>query len=262
MNSASENIRISKSDLVRVFLRSLFLQATWNFERMQSLGFAFALDPVLRKLYRNNDEYNRRLRLHTEYFNTQPYFASFILGATVRCEEDRAAGESASADITSLKKTLTAPLGALGDSFFWGALKPLSSVTAVALVLIGIWWAPLLFLFFYNGWHIVLRLQLVFRGYDSSGDAVSLMERYRFTQRAQQFKAVSLSVLGGIIGMVLLWRPEIRIDVVSLPYLMLASLFCITILLVAVIRRGLSPVQLMLGLAVICVGLAYSGAVP
>ncbi len=50
---------------------------------MQSLGFAYAIEPVLRKLYPDQAEYESRLRIHLEYFNTQPYLASFILGAVV-----------------------------------------------------------------------------------------------------------------------------------------------------------------------------------
>ena len=71
------------------------MQASWSFERMQSLGFAFAIAPALKKLYPNGAEYESRLRLHMDYFNTQPYLASFILGAVVRMEEERADDEAA-----------------------------------------------------------------------------------------------------------------------------------------------------------------------
>ncbi|MGA2090005.1 MAG: PTS system mannose/fructose/sorbose family transporter subunit IID, partial [Endomicrobiales bacterium] len=37
--------------LYSVFLRSFALQAVWNFERMQNVGFAYALMPVLNVLY-------------------------------------------------------------------------------------------------------------------------------------------------------------------------------------------------------------------
>ena len=121
---------------------------------MQSLGFAYAIDPVLRKLYPDGAEYATRLRRHAEYFNTQPYLASFILGAVVRMEEEQAANLPVTIDVAGLKSSLMAPLGALGDSFFWGALKPLAAVGAVALIMIGYWWAPILFLVFYNIWHL------------------------------------------------------------------------------------------------------------
>jgi len=43
--------RVSFLALLRVFWRSLFLQAAWNPHGMQNLGFAFAMQPALRELY-------------------------------------------------------------------------------------------------------------------------------------------------------------------------------------------------------------------
>jgi mannose/fructose/N-acetylgalactosamine-specific phosphotransferase system component IID len=143
-------------DLLAVFRRALLIQASWSFDRMQTIGFAYALEPALRKLYPEPAEYENRLKAHMEYFNTQPYLASFILGAAVRLEQDRAAGNNATTDVSGLKTTLMAPLGALGDSFFWGALKPMAAALAVAVILTGSWWAPLLFLVIFNSWHLGL----------------------------------------------------------------------------------------------------------
>jgi PTS system mannose-specific IID component len=241
----------------------LLIQASWSFDGMQSLGFSYALLPVLKKLYPDRDEFEARLRLHMEYFNTQPYLASFILGAVVRLEEDRAAGRAslAAIDAAGLKAALMAPLGALGDSFFWGSLKPLAAVIAVALVMAGVWWAPILFLALYNLWHVGLRLSLLFWGYDSSGDAMALMERYSFTRMARLFKAISLSVLGGILAGISGWRPEF-VPNLTLPGPVVAgaALTC-TLIIVTVLRRGGSPIKFMLGLALFCLALAYAGVV-
>jgi mannose/fructose/N-acetylgalactosamine-specific phosphotransferase system component IID len=253
---------VGTADLLRVFWRSLLIQASWSYDGMQSLGFSYALLPVLRKLYPDRIEFDERLRLHMEYFNTQPYLASFILGAVVRLEEDRAAGcVSPATDASGLKAALMAPLGALGDSFFWGALKPLAAVVAVALVVAGVWWAPILFLLLYNLWHVGLRLSVLFWGYHSSGDAMALMERYNFTKRARMFKAISLSVIGGALAGISNWRPEL---VLALPLpgpIVAIAALTVTVVLVFAVRRGGSPIKLMLGLALICLVLAYAGVV-
>jgi PTS system mannose-specific IID component len=246
-------------DLFRVFLRSFLIQASWSFDRMQSLGFAYAIQPVLRRLYPDHEEYRSRLNLHMEYFNTQPYLASFILGAAARMEEERASGRNRDADVSGLKSALMAPLGALGDSFFWGALKPLASVIAVAVLMTGAWWAPLLFLVLYNIWHVGLRAAVLMWGYQSAGDAIALMARYRFTKWARLFKAVSLTVTGGLLGMASIWRPELKLAV-SLPgFVNAAAGLVITLVLAVVLRKGGSPVKLMLGLAAVCLVLAYAG---
>jgi len=228
---------------------------------MQSLGFAYAIEPVLKKLYPDGAEYEARLRCHLEYFNTQPYLASFILGAVVRMEEDRALNSLVDNDVVGLKSALMAPLGALGDSFFWGALKPLAAVGAVALIMTGYWWAPLLFLIFYNVWHLGLRAAMLFWGYNSRGNAVELMAKFSFMKMAKQFKVITLTILGGIIGMASDWRPEFHAKD-ALPVLPLMALWLAVVLaLVAILRRGGSPIKLMLGLAVFCLALVYAGVI-
>lgn len=258
--SVNENQRAIRTlDLLKVFLRSFLIQASWSYDRMQSLGFAYAIQPILRRLYPDREEYRSRLDLHMGYFNTQPYLAAFILGATARMELERASGRDPKADISGLKSALMAPLGALGDSFFWGALMPLAAVIAVAVLMTGSWWAPLLFLVLYNSWHIGLRAGVFVWGYQSAGDAVALMARYSFTKMAKLFKAVSLAVIGGILGMASIWRPELKLTI-SLPgFANAAAGLVITLVLVVVLRKGGSPVKLMLGLAGVCLALAYTG---
>ncbi len=259
MKFGDKNIGIR--DLLTVFLRSFLIQASWSFERMQSLGFAYALEPVIRKLYPDQAEYESRIRLHMDYFNSQPYLASFILGAAVRLEQDRASGRNTAVDVQELKASLMAPLGALGDSFFWGALKPFAAVTATALLLTGSWWAPLLFLLLYNIWHVGLRTSVLFWGYISGGDAVDLMTRYRFTKMAKRFKIVSLAALGGILGVMPAWQPAFKLSL-NVPGAVLAfSGLAFTLVLILILRRGVSPLKLMLGFAAVCLVLAYAGVI-
>jgi mannose/fructose/N-acetylgalactosamine-specific phosphotransferase system component IID len=228
---------------------------------MQTLGFAFAIEPVLRKFYPDRTAYQERLKYHMEYFNTQPYFATFILGAVMRQEEDRATGRDLVRDVSGLKTTLMAPLGALGDSFFWGALKPFAAIIAVAALMMGSWWAPILYLVLFNIWHISLRIGLLIWGYRSGGDAVSLLAIYSFTKMARLFKIISLTVLGGILGMMPLWRQEFRLEYPVPGVIIVVSCMALTFGLVGILRRGGSPIKLMFGLAIICLALAYAGVI-
>ncbi|HET7319155.1 MAG TPA: PTS system mannose/fructose/sorbose family transporter subunit IID [Nitrospirota bacterium] len=248
-------------DLFAVFRRALLIQAAWSFDRMQTLGFAYAIEPALRKVYPDRAEYAERLKVHLEYFNTQPYLASFIMGAAVRLEEERATGRTEAPDVSRLKAALMAPLGALGDSLFWGALKPLAAAAAAAVLMTGSWWAPFLFLAIFNLWHLGLRMGMLFWGYASGGDAVALMGKYHITKMAKRFKLMSLCILGGILGMMPFWRPEFNPSYHAPGVVVSLSAMLLTLALVAVMRRGGSPVKFMLGLAALCVALAYAGAV-
>jgi mannose PTS system EIID component len=256
----ARNIEVIRTiDLLGVFWRSFFIQASWSYDRLQSLGFAFALIPILRRLYPDREEFAGRLAAHMEYFNTQPYLASFVLGAAARAEEDRASGRNAAADVVELKKTLMAPLGALGDSFFWGSLKPFAASAAVAVLLAGAWWAPLLFLVLYNIVHVGLRLSLVFVGYATGGDVVALMARYNFTRLARRYKVLSLAIIGCITGTLSAWSTEFRIPISVSPPLLAAAGLALTLGMITLLRVGASPVKMMIGLAAACLILAFGG---
>jgi hypothetical protein len=86
------------------------------------------------------------------------------------------------------------------------------------------------------------------------------MAKYGFTKMARRFKILSLAVLGGILGLMPLWRPEFR-PTFGNPGVVMASGLAVTLLLVAFVRRGGSPVKFMLGLAAVCLALACAGVI-
>jgi len=130
---------LSRSLRFSIFCRSLFLQAAWNYGRMQNLGFAFAMLPVLRKEWRGAD-LSAAVRRHLEHFNTQPFMAGFALGLAARLEQEASAvapeqREAVFERMRLLKGAVGTASAAIGDRLFWGTLRPLSLVAAIA-----IWW--------------------------------------------------------------------------------------------------------------------------
>ncbi|MCM2266645.1 MAG: PTS system mannose/fructose/sorbose family transporter subunit IID [Elusimicrobiales bacterium] len=113
--------------LFKMFLRSFLLQAGWNYERFQNLGFAFALQPALEKAYAGGDRLKAALLRHLEIFNTQPYMASFVLGNVARMEERAAAGDQDMVKhLPGVKQALASSFASIGDRIFWGRLKPMT----------------------------------------------------------------------------------------------------------------------------------------
>jgi mannose/fructose/N-acetylgalactosamine-specific phosphotransferase system component IID len=257
--AAAEARTLRTVDLLGVFWRSFFIQSSWSYARMQSLGFAFALIPVLRRLYPDRAEYAARLGVHLEYFNTQPYLASFLLGAVARKEEQRAAGWSRVDEASAVKKALMAPLGALGDSYFWGGLKPLAASVAVAALLSGAWWAPLLFLALYNVAHVGMRGALIFAGYATGGDVAVLVSRFHITHTARVFKVLALSVIGCIAGTAAFWDPLFRPVRSAAGPAVPAAAMAAVLGLSGLLRIGGTPVKLMIGLAAFCLALVLGG---
>lgn len=127
-----------------LFWRSMLIQAGWNFEGMQNLGFLYAIEPGLARVHRDPERFKRAQMRHMGFFNTQPYMAGFALGATLNLEEDvaRATEDSQEAAaiqrVERLKRALGSALAALGDPFYWGTLRPATAAwTLVAWT--GLW---------------------------------------------------------------------------------------------------------------------------
>ena len=76
----AEKIQLSQADRKKVWWRSQFLQGSWNYERMQNLGWAYSLIPAIKKLYTNKEDQAAALKRHLEFFNTHPYVAAPIMG--------------------------------------------------------------------------------------------------------------------------------------------------------------------------------------
>ena len=48
-----EQKKLTKADLRKVFLRSLTIMCSWNYERQMHMGFMCGMSPVLDKLWLN-----------------------------------------------------------------------------------------------------------------------------------------------------------------------------------------------------------------
>ncbi len=147
-----ERIHLSKSTRLKVMMSSMFIQGSWNYERMQNAGWAFALMPALKKLYKpKSEEAKLALQRHLEFFNTHPYLASPIIGVTLALEEERANGAKIdNAAIQGVKIGMMGPLAGIGDPVFWFTIRPIIGAIAASLAMSGSIVAPLMFFFSWN----------------------------------------------------------------------------------------------------------------
>ena len=149
----AEKIQLSKSDRQKVWWRSQFLQGSWNYERMQNLGWAYSLIPAIKKLYTKKEDQAAALERHLEFFNTHPYVAAPIMGVTLALEEERANGvEIDDAAIQGVKIGMMGPLAGIGDPVFWFTVRPILGALGASLAAPGNIVGPLLFFF---GWNAI-----------------------------------------------------------------------------------------------------------
>ena len=73
--------KVTKDDLFWTFVRSNFLLGSFNFERMQSMGFCVSMMPILKRVYGDSkEELKAALKRHLEFFNPQPFVVTTIMG--------------------------------------------------------------------------------------------------------------------------------------------------------------------------------------
>ena len=170
----SENkVTLDKKIRRSVMWRSMFLQGSWNYERMQNGGWAYSLIPALKKLYPSGDEAKEALKRHLEFFNTHPYVAAPIIGVTLALEEERANGADIDdAAIQGVKVGMMGPLAGIGDPVFWFTVRPIVGAIAASLAVGGSIIAPLFFFIVWNAIRIAFLWYTQEFGY-KSGSAIT-----------------------------------------------------------------------------------------
>ena len=148
----SENrIELTKKDRISIWLRSTFLQGSWNYERMQNGGWAYTMIPAIKRLYKTKDEQSAALTRHLEFFNTHPYVASPIIGVTLALEEERANGAPVDdVAIQGVKVGMMGPLAGIGDPVFWFTVKPILGALAASLAMAGNILGPIIYFVAWN----------------------------------------------------------------------------------------------------------------
>ena len=172
----------ARPPLARTLLRLFTVQGSWNYERMQGVGFGVAEEPLLRDLAAdgNDGAYRAAVARGAQFFNAHPYLCGLAVGAAARAEHDGSPPEQ----IERLRTALCGPLGSLGDRLVWAGWLPLNSGLALAAVACGLgWWSVVGFLALYNAGHVGLRWWALRAGW-ARGMRVADALRQPFLQRA------------------------------------------------------------------------------
>jgi len=130
---------LTQRDVFQAFLRWLFFShSTYNWERMQGMGFAHSMTPIIKKLYKTKQDISAALQRHLVFFNTQPDVGGIIHGAVIAMEEERAAGADISDDaINGVKTGLMGPMAGIGDTLQQGILIPIALALGISIGLGG-----------------------------------------------------------------------------------------------------------------------------
>ena len=192
---------ISGALKVDVFVKSFFIQAAWNAERMQNAGFLFALRRSLKQIWEGDQpNFEAACARASSFFNTHPYFAPAVMGVALHLEEKIASGLVLPERIEVAKSRIAAPLNALGSLWFWDHLKLLAFLMGLPFVLMdhpaaisaG---AAGMFLFF-NFFHLRTRWIGLKFGLLYGEDMVPDLLRMFPSRLLQSFRRMSVFMLG------------------------------------------------------------------
>ena len=150
-NTAEQKNVIGKKELRSIFLRSLSLEYSWNYERQQNMGYCFAMLPAIKKIYQKKEDQIAAANATWNFFNTTPYISTAVFGISTAMEESNARNEDFdTSSINNVKVALMGPLAGIGDSMFWGTLRVIATGIGTSLAMQGSILGPLLFGFIFN----------------------------------------------------------------------------------------------------------------
>ena len=236
---------VRRWDLGRVFWRGLWLQGSWSYRDMQTLGFAWALEPVLRRCYRG-EALQRATAGYLVFFNSNPILAAAILGAAVHAEsgEEDAGGGDAARRVCA---ALMGPYGALGDSFFWGALRPCVVLVALLVAVAGNPWAPWLLLGLFAGLNLAARALFFVFGVRRGEGVAEVIQRLDLLRRAEALKSAAALLAGAFVVAA---APAARWEAQGVPAMVgWAGLVAVALVGALLVRRGVGPGTMVVAVA-------------
>jgi len=248
--------QIRKIDLLKVLLRSFYIQSSWNFERLLGLGFCFCLIPIARRLFNNQEDLIDFLQRHLDFFNSHPYMATYALGAVADIEEQAFVKKwEDKRPITIFKNRVIGPLGALGDALFWHLIRPALGILGIILLYFFDIWGSVIYLIAYNLVHFSVRIKGLFDSYSKGFDIVRDLslrktQKYfrilkyiftsllavelvvimnKFVYESSSWKGLFVFIISMIVSFLLVRRQKITID------LLIVIIVCSSIILGLVI---------------------------
>ena len=180
---------LDKKTLNKMVWRSLNLQGSFNYERMQAAGWLYGIIPGLKKIHKNDDDLAASMSHNMEFFNTHPFLVTFVMGIILSLEQNKV-------DIPTIRAVRVAamgPLGGIGDALFWFTLVPITAGITSQMALEGNIFAPILFLLIFNIFQFGIRFWLMHWSYNLGTSAIDML-----TENAKECTRAA-SILGVFI---------------------------------------------------------------
>lgn len=177
---------LDQATLNKMVWRSLNLQGSFNFERMQANGWLYSILPGLQKIHTDKDDLAASMSHNLEFFNTHPFLVTFVMGIVLSLEQNKTDIQT----IRAVRVAAMGPLGGIGDALFWFTLVPITAGITANMAIGGNAIAPLIFLLIFNAVQFAVRFGLMNWSYKLGTNAIGIL-----TANAKEFTRAA-SILG------------------------------------------------------------------
>lgn len=193
--------RLTKKELLKNWALTYSSETAYNYERMQALGQANAMVPVIRKLYPDDKQRQcEELKKYFVFYNTEPSFiGTMIPGLASAMEEQRANGaEEITPDtINSLRTGLMGPIAGIGDTVSQAIIYPILAGIAASLAISGSYLGPILFEVAYKALLVTFGWNMHQIGYKQGKTFIlEMMQKGTIKRLTEIFSMVGLMVVG------------------------------------------------------------------
>ncbi|KRL14414.1 PTS system mannose/fructose/sorbose family transporter subunit IID [Schleiferilactobacillus perolens] len=263
------NKALDKRDLNKMFGRALMYGGSWNYERMQNLGFLYMMIPALKKIYKKDDkaEVSQAMKRHLEFFNTNQTAAPFIAGVTAAMEEKQK-NKGAEA-ISGLKVGLMGPLAGLGDSLIWLTLVPICFSLGASYAKNGSVLGVIIALFLVNVINISLKYFGLRFGYNAGSDFIRQAQQEGQMERITNMAVgLGLVLVGGLAAQMVTVNFALTFTqgklTVSLQKVLDGIIpamvpMAVTLWMTKLLRKGRNPVVLIFATMIVSILLVWAG---
>ena len=237
--------QLDKKSLNKMVWLSCFLQASFNYERMQACGWLWGMLPGLQKIHTNKEDLKASMAHNLDFLNTHPFLVTFVMGIVLSLEQNKAD----TATIRSVRISAAGPLGGIGDALFWLTLVPITAGLTANMAMEGQIIGAVLFLIIFNAVQFAVRFGLMYWSYGLGTKAVTLL-----TSSAKEFtraaSILGIFVVGGLIAnyggtslRIVVGDPAINIQGLLDGVLPKLIPLLITLGIYVLIKKGWTPVK-------------------
>lgn len=248
--------RVDNKTLNKMVWMSTMLQASFNYERMQSSGWLWGMLPGLKKIHTNKEDLAASMMHNMDFINTHPYLVTFVMGIVLSMEQQKTDIQT----IRSVRISIAAPLGGIGDALFWYTFVPIVVGITANMATEGNLLGPILFFVLVFGAQMALRFGLMYYSYNLGTKAITT-----FTKNAKEFthaaSVMGIFIVGALIanmggttlGMVfdsgngLTTNVQGQLDVILPKVVPLA----LTLMCYALLKKKWTPIKLIMLLLVL-----------